>query len=55
MGIDRARDALARVFFQRCFYLFIVLLALITVVPFVETTPDGRVVIRWEGTWTMKD
>ena len=45
MAIDRARNALARVFFQRCFYLFFVVLALITVVPFVEPTADGRVLI----------
>jgi hypothetical protein len=45
MAIDRARSALGRVFFQRCFYLFIVVLAMITVVPFMEPTPEGRVVI----------
>jgi hypothetical protein len=45
MAIGRARTALGRVFFQRCFYLFVVLLALITVVPFVEPTPDGRILI----------
>ena len=45
MGIGRARSALARVFFQRCFYLFVVLLALVTVVPFVEPTRDGRILI----------
>ncbi len=43
MAIRHARQALGRVFFQRCFYLFIVLLALIGIVPFVEPTPVGRI------------
>jgi hypothetical protein len=45
MAIRQARDALGRVFFQRCFYLFVVLLALVAVVPFVEPTANGRLVI----------
>jgi hypothetical protein len=44
MGIRIARDALGRVFFQRCFYLFVLLLAMIALVPFVELTPRGRMV-----------
>ena len=44
MAIRKARETLGRIFFQRCFYLFVVLLALIAVVPFVEPTPQGRVV-----------
>jgi hypothetical protein len=44
MAIRVARQALGRVFFQRCFYLFIVLLAFITILPFVEPTPAGRIV-----------
>jgi hypothetical protein len=35
-SIEIPRAALRRVFFQRCFYLFIVLLALIAVSPFIE-------------------
>jgi hypothetical protein len=37
-SIEFPRAALRRVFFQRCFYLFIVLLALIGVSPFMEGT-----------------
>jgi hypothetical protein len=37
-SIEIPRAALRRVFFQRCFYLFIVLLALIGVSPFIEGT-----------------
>ena len=43
MPVLRAREALRRIFFQRCFYLFIILLAFISVLPFVEPTPAGRV------------
>ena len=46
MAIRVAREQLGRVFTQRCFYLFILLLALIGVVPFVEPTPGGRLVIN---------
>ncbi len=46
MAIRIARDALGKVFFQRCFWLFVLLLALIAVVPFVEPTPRGRVVVN---------
>jgi len=42
MAIHRARHALGRIFFQRCFYLFVVLLALISLVPFIEPTTLGR-------------
>jgi ion channel len=35
-SIEIPRAALRRVFFQRCFYLFVVLLALIGVSPFIE-------------------
>jgi len=41
MAIRLAREQLGRVFTQRCFYLFLVLLVLIGVVPFVESTPAG--------------
>ncbi len=46
MAIRQAREQLGRVFTQRCFYLFAVLLALIGVVPFVDPTPIGRLVIN---------
>jgi hypothetical protein len=45
LAIRVAREQLGRVFFQRCFYLFVVLLALIAVVPFVPPTPLGRYVV----------
>jgi hypothetical protein len=45
MAIDRARLLLARVFTQRCFYLFVALLALITVAPLVLGSERGRVVL----------
>ena len=35
-SIDFPRTALRRLFFQRCFYLFVLLLALIVVSPFIE-------------------
>lgn len=46
MAIRSARDALSRVFFQRCFWLFVLLLALIAVAPFVPTSTQGRIVIN---------
>ena len=46
MAINVARETLGRVFGQRCFYLFVVLLALVGAVPFVEPTPFGRVVVN---------
>jgi uncharacterized BrkB/YihY/UPF0761 family membrane protein len=42
MAIAHAREQLGRVFSQRCFYLFIVLLLLIAGVPFVEPTHFGK-------------
>ena len=42
MAIRKAREKLGRVFRQRCFYLFVVLLLLIGGVPFVEPTRFGR-------------
>ena len=46
MPIDRARTALGQVFFQRCFYLFAGVLALITAVLMVEPTTRGRILIN---------
>ncbi|RKT13994.1 ion channel [Paraburkholderia sp. RAU2J] len=45
MAVDATRDALSRIFFQRCFWLFAVLLALIGGVSFVPATDHGRLVI----------
>ena len=47
MALRSARDALSRVFYQRCFYLFALLLALITVVPFLPETERGRIALNW--------
>jgi hypothetical protein len=45
MAIRIARRVLGRIFFQRCFYLFIVLLAFDTVVPFVPLGAHGKFVV----------
>jgi hypothetical protein len=42
MAITSARAAIGRIFYQRCFYLFLVLLVLVAGVPFIEPTPLGR-------------
>jgi hypothetical protein len=42
MAIRAAQQALGRIFFQRCFYLFVVLLAFDTIVPFVELGAFGK-------------
>lgn len=44
MALRIARDAMSRFFFQRCFYLFVMLLVLIVIAPFMPATPSGRVV-----------
>jgi len=44
-ALGRTRAAIGRVFFQRCFYLFAVLVLLIGAVPFVEPTVRGRVIV----------
>lgn len=46
MAIRAARDRIGRVFTQRCFYLFVLLLALIGIVPFIEPTPLGRLAVN---------
>ena len=42
MPITAARVALSRVFFQRCFYLFVVLVALLILSPLVPESVQGR-------------
>lgn len=44
--IDRAREALGQVFFQRCFYLFVGLLVLLTSALFLDPTPRGRALLN---------
>lgn len=46
MSIGATRDALSRIFFQRCFWLFAVLLVLIVAVSFVPASDHGRLFIN---------
>lgn len=46
MAIYRARTTLAHVFFQRCFYLFIAMLALVMALLLLEPTQTGRVMLN---------
>ena len=46
MALRQTRDALSRIFYQRCFYLFAILLAMIAVLPFVPGTDTGRIVFN---------
>ena len=46
MAIRSARDALSRIFYQRCFWLFAVLLALIGAVSFVPANDAGRLLLN---------
>jgi len=47
MALRAARDVLSRIFYQRCFYLFVALMVLLTVVPFLPETIEGRIVLNW--------
>jgi hypothetical protein len=46
MGIGATRDALSRIFYQRCFWLFVALVILIGAVSFVPATDQGRLVVN---------
>lgn len=46
MGIGATRDALSHIFYQRCFWLFAVLLVLIGAVSFVPASDHGRLVVN---------
>ncbi len=46
MRIGRARETVGRVFFERCFYLFIVILVLVAGAPLVEPTPTSRLMFN---------
>lgn len=46
MAIGTTRDALSRIFYQRCFYLFAVLVILIGAVSFVPASDQGRLVLN---------
>ena len=45
MAIRIARQLLGLVFFQRCFYLFVLLLAFDLVAPFIDPGPHGKFII----------
>lgn len=42
MALRVARDALLRIFYQRCFYLFLMLLALVAAAPLMPESMEGR-------------
>ena len=46
MGIRITRAALSRIFYQRCFWLFVVLITLIGAVSFVPATDHGRLFVN---------
>jgi hypothetical protein len=46
MAIKQARTAFAQVFYQRCFYLFLAVLALIIAILLLEPTPRGRIMLN---------
>lgn len=47
MALRNARDVLSRIFYQRCFWLFALLLTLIAVAPFLPTTTQGKLLTNW--------
>jgi hypothetical protein len=46
MAIDTTREALSRNFYQRCFWLFLVLIVLIAAVSFVPANDQGRLFVN---------
>jgi hypothetical protein len=44
MTIRRTRDALRRLFYQRCFHLFVLLLILVCAAPLISTSPRGALI-----------
>jgi hypothetical protein len=46
MALAQTRDALSRIFYQRCFWLFTILVVLIGAVAFVPPTDQGRLVVN---------
>lgn len=53
MALRIARDALSKVFFQRCFYLFVLLLTLVAVAPFLPVSPTGRIAANLINTFVV--
>jgi Ion channel len=52
-SISVTREALRRLFFQRCFYLFITLFALVTAAPFIEASARGPMIINLINTFIL--
>jgi hypothetical protein len=46
MALRRAQSALSRIFYQRCFWLFLVLIAVIGAVSFVPGSDHGRLILN---------
>src|SRR6476620_2277538 len=46
MAIGAARDAMSRILYQRCFWLFALLLVLIGAVSFVPASDHGRLLVN---------
>src|SRR3954465_9428738 len=46
MAIAATRDALSRIFYQRCFWLFVMLIVVIGAVSFVPASDRGRLVLN---------
>ena len=46
MAISTTREALSRIFYQRCFWLFVVLVTLIGAVSFVPPSDSGRLALN---------
>jgi hypothetical protein len=46
MAIGATRDALSRIFYQRCFWLFVMLALLIGAVSFVPANDQGRLILN---------
>jgi hypothetical protein len=53
MAITKARAAIGRLLYPRCFYLFLVLLGLIVGVPFIEPARLGRIAVNLSGTFVV--
>jgi hypothetical protein len=53
MAIVSTRTALSRIFFQRCFWLFIVLVVLIAAVSFVPASDQGRLFVNAVNTFVL--
>ena len=53
MALRTARDALSRIFYQRCFYLFALLLLLIALVPFLPYNDQGRIALNWVNAFVV--